>query len=80
MKQSSFLAFLSEYYGEQKAVSKDVPDTYTDFLNEVSVEELLEIAELYGTSRYSAGACSWKLAFPDTTINDIPVLKSLSNR
>lgn len=79
MQKNSFLAFLSEYYGEQKAVSKDVPSTFTDFLNEVSVEELLEIAELYGTSRYSAGACSWKLAFPDITINDIPELKALNS-
>ena len=78
MQKTSFLAFLSEYYNEQKAVSKDVPPTFTDFLNEVSVEELIEIAELYGTSRYSAGACSWKLAFPDITINDIPELKSLN--
>lgn len=79
MKQSSFLAFLSEYYEEQKAVSKDVPENFTEFMNTVSVEELLEIAELYGTSRYSAGACSWKLAFPEITIDDIPELSSLNS-
>lgn len=78
MQKTSFLAFLSEYYNEQKEISKDTPPTFTDFLNEVSVEELIEVAELYGNSRYNSGSCSWKLAFPEITIDDIPELKSLN--
>ena len=71
-----FEEFLVEYFNEVKEIDKNVTN-YTDWLNKVPMEELVEIANLYGNREYARGQKDWKLLIPEATIDDIPELNSL---
>lgn len=78
MQKNSFLAFLVEYKSEIDSVYEWKKITFTDWLNTVSTEELIEIAEIYGQKEFARGEMDWKTKYGEISIEDIPELKSLN--
>lgn len=76
MSKFSFEEFLVEYFNEVKEVDKSVTN-YTDWINTVSTEELIEIASIYGQREYSRWV-NWKAGIKEIDIEDIPELSSLN--
>lgn len=71
----SFEEFLVEYYQESKELFSEI-GSYTDWLNTVSTEELIEVANIYGKREYSRWV-NWKVGVKEIAIEDIPELTYL---